>query len=175
MTEKTPRVIRPSDGAMAFLGGIGVRFLIDGGESGQRFALVEHPMPPRALASPLHRHHGEDEYSFVADGSVGALLGESVVIGNAGDLIVKPRHQWHTFWNASDAPARVLEIISPAGFENFFRQLAAELAAGPPDPQRIIALSAHFKVEMDLSSVPGLVERFGVRFPGGPPQHQPSA
>jgi quercetin dioxygenase-like cupin family protein len=47
---------------------------------------------------------------------VGALLGDEVVIGGPGDLIFKPRNQWHTFWNASDQPARLLEIISPAGF-----------------------------------------------------------
>ena len=53
---------------------------------------------------------------------MGALLGEDVIIGNPGDLIFKPRNQWHTFWNAEDTPARVLEIISPAGFEQYFRE-----------------------------------------------------
>jgi len=45
------------------------------------------------------------------------------VIGGPGDLIFKPRNQWHTFWNAGDQPARLLEIISPAGFERFFAEL----------------------------------------------------
>ena len=171
MAVEASRVI--GEGAVEFLGSIGVRFLIDGDEAEQRFALVEHPMPPRALASPLHRHHREDEFSFVLEGQIGALLGEFVVTGKPGDLIVKPRNQWHTFWNAADAQARVLEIISPAGFENFFRALAAELRAGPPDPQRIAALSNRYEVDMDLGSVPGLVERFGVCFPGGPPEDRP--
>lgn len=61
--------------------------MIDGDEAGQRFSLVEHPMPPWALAAPLHRHLREDEYSFVLEGSVGALLGDDVVIGKPGDLI----------------------------------------------------------------------------------------
>jgi len=139
MADDAPRVIGSREGAVEFLGSIGARFLIDGEETGQRFALVEHPMPPRALASPMHRHHREDEYSFVLEGQIGALLGESVVSGKPGDLIVKPRNQWHTFWNAGDAPARVLEVISPAAFENFFRALAAELKAGAPDPRRIAA------------------------------------
>jgi quercetin dioxygenase-like cupin family protein len=69
------------------------------------------------------------------EGSIGALLGDTVVIGNPGDLIFKPREQWHTFWNAGDAPARILEIISPAGFENYFRELGAELR-GPPQRAR---------------------------------------
>ena len=86
--------------------------------------------------------------------------------GNPGDLIYKPRDQWHTFWNAGDAPARVLEIISPAGFGNFFRELAAELRkVKPGQPQGLAALCKRYEIEMDLNSVPGLIERFGVRFP----------
>jgi hypothetical protein len=91
------------------------------------------------------------------------------VIGYVGDLIFKPRNQWHTFWNAGDAPARILEIISPGGFENYFRELAAELSDGPPDPQRMATLCARYEIDMDMSSVAGLVERFAVRFPASPP------
>ncbi len=91
-----------------------MRFMLDGDEAGERFSIVEHPMSPRALAAPLHRHTREDEYSYVIEGRVGAMLGDEVVIGAPGDLIFKPRNQWHTFWNAGDEPARLLEIISPA-------------------------------------------------------------
>ena len=130
-------------------------------------------MQPRALAAPLHRHHREDEYSFVLEGSVGALLGDTVVIGKPGDLIFKPREQWHTFWNASDAPARILEIISPAGFENyFFANWLWNSPLGHPDPHRLAALWARYELDVDVSSVPILVQRFGVWFPGVvPPQH----
>ena len=169
MVMGSPRVIGPGDGPTAFLGGVDARFLINGEDAGSRLALVEHPLPPRALAAPLHRHHREDEYSFVLEGSIGALLGEAVVIGHVGDLIFKPRNQWHTFWNAGDAPARILEIISPAGFENYFRELAAALSGGPPDPQRLGALCARYEIDMDIGSVAGLVERFAVRFPASPP------
>lgn len=53
---------------------------------------------------------------------MGALLGD-VVHAGVGDLVHKPRDQWHTFWNADDEPCRILEIISPGGFENFFDEL----------------------------------------------------
>jgi hypothetical protein len=69
-----PRVIGPGSGEEVFLGSIGVGFLIDGAEAGQRFAFLEHPMSPRALAAPLHRHSREDAYSFVQEGRMGALL-----------------------------------------------------------------------------------------------------
>lgn len=164
----TTKVLGPRDGKAGFLGSIGVRFMIDGAESGGGFSLVEHPMSARALAAPLHKHTREDEYSFVLEGEVGALLGEDVRIGKPGDLIFKPRNQWHTFWNAGDRPARILEIISPAGFEEFFRELVDLGGVAKTDAQTLGSLCNRYGLEMDPGSIPGLVERFGVRFPGEP-------
>ncbi|MBI5106472.1 MAG: cupin domain-containing protein [Solirubrobacterales bacterium] len=167
-TTTGPRVIGPKDGKAGFLGSIGVRFMIDGPDAGERLSLVEHPMGPRALAAPLHRHLREDEYSFVLEGRIGALLGDEVVYAGPGDLVFKPRNQWHTFWNAGDEPARLLEIISPAGFERFFAELVDLGGVAQADPGDVAALCARYELEMDPDSVPGLVERFGVRFPGDP-------
>ena len=169
MTESTPaRVLGPADGKSGRLGSIGVRFMIGGAESGGGFSLVEHPMPPRALAAPLHRHSREDEYSFVLEGRGGALLGEEVVYGGPGDLIFKPRGQWHTFWNAGDDPARLLEIISPAGFERYFEEVIM-LVGGPPPPGALADIAARFGLEVDLDSIPQLAERFGLRLPSAAP------
>jgi quercetin dioxygenase-like cupin family protein len=162
------KVVGPQDGKAGFLGTIGVRFMIDGEEAGNRFSLVEHPMSPWALAAPLHRHTREDEYSYVLAGRVGALLGDDVVTGGPGDLIFKPRNQWHTFWNAGDEPARILEIISPAGFERFFAELVDLGGVTKAGPQALADLSARYELEMDPDSIPGLVERFDLRFPGEP-------
>ena len=162
------KVVGPHDGKAGFLGSIGVRFMLDGEEAGERFSLVEHPMSARALAAPLHRHTREDEYSYVLQGRVGALLGDDVVIGGPGDLIFKPRNQWHTFWNAGDQPARILEIISPAGFERFFAELVELGGLTQADPQALADLCGRYEVEVDPESVPGLMERFEVRFPGKP-------
>ena len=99
-----PRKVGPTNGPVAQLGGCDARFLVFGEESGGGFSLVEHPVPPRSLCAPLHRHHGVDEYSFVLEGRMGALLGDDVIYAEAGDLAFKPRDQWHTFWNAGDEP-----------------------------------------------------------------------
>jgi quercetin dioxygenase-like cupin family protein len=160
-----PVVIGPEDGSSVQLGSIGARLMLEGAVTGGGFSLVEHPMPPRALAAPLHRHKNEDEYSYVLEGRVGAQLGDDVLVGEPGDLIVKPRDQWHTFWNAGDEPARLLEIISPAGFEGYFAELGEILAGGgPPDAERIGALMAKYELEVDRDSVPGLLEKHGLRF-----------
>jgi quercetin dioxygenase-like cupin family protein len=66
-------------------------------EAGEQFPLVEYSVSPRVLAAPLHRHSREDEFSYVLRGRLGALLGEQVVFAEQGDLVSKPRNQWHTF------------------------------------------------------------------------------
>ena len=162
------KVVLASEVRSGFLGSIGVRFMMSGDESGGGFSLVEHPMSPRALAAPLHRHGLEDEYSYVLEGRVGAMLGDDVLVGGPGDLIHKPRNQWHTFWNAGDEPARILEIISPAGFEQFFAKLVDLGGVTGAQPQALAALCAEYQLEMNPESVPAIVERFSLRFPGEP-------
>jgi mannose-6-phosphate isomerase-like protein (cupin superfamily) len=162
-TATGPKIVAPHEGGEGFLGSIGVRFLIDGPDAGERLSVVEHPMSPRALAAPLHLHTREDEYSFVLEGRMGALLGDEVVEAGPGDLVFKPRNQWHTFWNAGDEPCRILEIISPAGFEQFFRELSDMGGAINADPQQFAALNERYGLEMRPETVPELLERFGLR------------
>jgi mannose-6-phosphate isomerase-like protein (cupin superfamily) len=157
------KVVGPSGASEGFLGSVGVRFMIEGAEAGERFSLVEHPMSPRALAAPLHRHTREDEYSFVLQGRMGALLGDDVVEAGPGDLVFKPRNQWHTFWNAGDEPCRILEIISPAGFERFFHELAEMGGSMQARPERLAELNTRYGLEMQPETVPELLERFGLR------------
>jgi mannose-6-phosphate isomerase-like protein (cupin superfamily) len=164
MAQTTAKVVGPKDGKAGFLGSIGVRFMLAGPEAGERFSLVEHPMSARALAAPLHRHHREDEYSFVIEGRMGALLGDDVLEAGPGDLVFKPRDQWHTFWNAGDEPCRILEIIAPAGFEQYFRELVDTLAGGPLDPAVVGELGARYGLEAQPESIPELCERFGLTF-----------
>jgi mannose-6-phosphate isomerase-like protein (cupin superfamily) len=165
------KVVGPDNGREGFLGSIGVRFMIDGPEASERFSLVEHPMSPRALAAPVHRHTREDEYSFVLQGRMGALLGDEVVEAGPGDLVFKPRDQWHTFWNAGDEPCRILEIISPAGFERFFQELSDMGGVVAADPEVVARLSERYGLEMRPETVPDLLERFGLQLghplPGG--------
>ncbi|HET7744231.1 MAG TPA: cupin domain-containing protein [Gaiellaceae bacterium] len=157
------KIVAPTDGKEGFLGSIGVRFMIDGPEADERFSLVEHPMSPRALAAPLHLHTREDEYSFVLQGRMGALLGDDVVEAGPGDLVFKPRNQWHTFWNADDEPCRILEIISPAGFERFFEELVGMGGVTEADPDAFAELRERYGLEMQPETVPDLLERFGLR------------
>ncbi len=156
------RVLGPLDGDIIGPEGYTDRFMVEAKDSGGGFALVEHGLGPRMLAAPLHRHTREDEYNYVLEGRVGALLGEEEVFAEAGDLIIKPRGQWHTFWNAGDAPARILEIISPGGFEQAFRELGAY--EGLSDPETLSALAVRYGCELDFERTMPLIERHGLAF-----------
>jgi mannose-6-phosphate isomerase-like protein (cupin superfamily) len=156
--------IPAGEGKRLDFGGWGVIFKIDGSETGGRFSVIEHPIAPRSLVAALHRHTNEDEYSYVLEGTIGVLLGDEVVEASAETWVFKPRGQWHTFWNPSDEPARVLEVISPAGFEQLFRDIAESFAADPPDYERISSLPASYALDWDEDSIPALCERFSVSY-----------
>lgn len=163
-----PRIIAPDGGEYADLLSLGVRFMVWGEESGGGFSLVEHPIPPRTLCAPLHRHSREDEYSYVLEGRMGAQLGDDVVHAEAGDLVFKPRDQWHSFWNAGDERCRILEIISPAGFEKFFESVGRLMTSGGSKDEVIRnqnELAVVYGIEFDPDSVPRLCEEHGLTFP----------
>lgn len=153
--------ISADEGDSFDFGGFGVQWKIPGDIVGGRFAIVHHPLAPRALAAPLHYHHNEDELSFVIRGTLGALLGDDVVEARTGTWVFKPRHQWHTFWNAGDAPCEIIEVISPSGFENYFREVAAAWG----DVERFGEINQKYSLDMRFDSVPDLCRRFGVTFP----------
>jgi mannose-6-phosphate isomerase-like protein (cupin superfamily) len=151
----------PGAGESFDFGGLGVEWKIDGAATNDRFSIVHHPLAPHALAAPLHYHHNEDEYSFVLEGTLGALLGDEVRTAGPGTWVTKPRHQWHTFWNAGSTPCRIIEVISPGGFENYFREVAAAWG----DLEAFARINQKYALDMDFDSVPRLCERFGLTFP----------
>ena len=158
-SSSVPAVIPPEAGDKFQFGAFGTHWKIDGAQTGGRFAVVHHPLTPRMLAAPLHRHHREDEYSYVLIGTFGALLGDAVVTAGPGTWVLKPRGQWHTFWNAGDTPCEIIEVISPAGFENYFRELSTIW----PDRSKSVAFLQKYQLDVDFDSVPRLCARFGLQ------------
>ncbi len=153
----------PGEGERADLPGLGNRFLMRGGETEGRFALIEHTIPPRTLAAPMHVHRNEDEFSFVLAGRMGAQIGDEVVEAGPGELVRKPRGIPHAFWNPGDEETRLLELISPAGFEQYFADLAPVLAAeGKPDFAALAAIQARYSLEMDFDSIGRLTAEHGL-------------
>lgn len=138
------------------------RFMIEGAASDGRFAVVEHAIAPGAIAAPVHRHTKEDEFSLVIEGRLAAVLGGEVVYAEVGDLVFKPRDQWHTFWNPGETTCRVLEIISPAGLEEFFRLV--DQPEAQQDQVAIAKMSAEIGCDVDQEATAALLKEHGLRF-----------
>ena len=158
-------VLSPDEGETVWLRKLGIRFMIGGEQTQGNFALVEHPIKPRALAAPMHTHRHEDEYTYVLEGEIGVQIGDEVRVARPGDLVFKPRGVLHAFWNVGDTLARALEIISPAGFERYFAELAPLFPPanqGPLDEEAVGAVREKYGLEMDMSSIPALAERHGL-------------
>lgn len=167
MTATTTHKLGATEGRRADFPGLANRYLIESSETDGRFGLIEHVIPPRGLAAPMHVHHNEDEYSFVLEGRMGAQIGDATVEAGAGELVFKPRGIWHAFWNAGDEPVRILELISPGEFANYFTELSPLLAkVGDPaeaDLSQLAAVMAKYQLEMDFESIGPLMERHGLR------------
>ena len=157
----------PAGDAVPLLEGpLGALLLAGRADTASGPAFVVHDLAPRALGSPVHTHTHEDEWSFVLSGAVGVELGGETSIARAGDLVLKPRGVPHAFWNAGDEPARFLEIITPAGFEDYFVALGEVLAGdGPPDLAGLAEVAARFDLDIDPTSVPRLAQTHGLVLP----------
>ena len=140
------RVVEPGGGRRGNLApGVEVIFKIDGEDTGGALSIVEHPFQVGALVPP-HIHTLEDEYSIVLEGEIGFRSNDQEVVLGPGGYIVKPRGEVHAMWNAGSTPARMIEVISPAGFERFFREFVEMTDAGRPDFARIAELGARYQL-----------------------------
>jgi len=168
MTTTSPpplTVVQPGEGQTGELGSIGVEFKLWGQDTGGALSVVEHPFPVGALVPP-HLHTREDEYSIVTQGQIGFRSGDREVVLGAGGYITKPRGELHAMWNAGTVPARMIEIISPAGFENFFHELSELLSAAPPEPGQVPALAERYGLQFgEPDWLPALISRYNLNPP----------
>ncbi|MEX5298226.1 cupin domain-containing protein [Kocuria sp. CPCC 205292] len=155
--------VGPEAGHTALMGQLTARTMLPAELTEGRLSIVEHYLDPKELGAPLHRHAREDEYTVVLEGRMGVMLGEDVYEAGPGELLLKPRGQWHAFWNPGQDRARLLEIISPAGFEQFFVEIAEYYTSEREmDMERFMAACDRYALEMDLESMPELIGRFGL-------------
>jgi quercetin dioxygenase-like cupin family protein len=146
------------------LGGLDVVFRLTGENTGGALAVVEHPIQPGILVPP-HVHEREDELTYVIEGEIGARVGDREVSLSAGSYLWKPRRIPHAFWNASGRPARILDVIVPAGFEEFFGELADLLARGAAR-EEIDAAGRRYGHRLYDGWTAELERRYGVRTRG---------
>jgi mannose-6-phosphate isomerase-like protein (cupin superfamily) len=114
-------------------------------------------------------HTLEDEFSIVLEGEIGFRSEDQEVVLGPGGYIVKPRNEVHAMWNAGSVPARMIEVISPAGFEKFFRELTDITATGPPKPEDMGVLAERYQLPFaEPDWLPDVIARYNLTPPPGP-------
>jgi quercetin dioxygenase-like cupin family protein len=165
---KAVKVVLPGGGQVGDLGdGVGVAFKIDGVDTGGVLSVVEHPFAVGALVPP-HVHTKEDEISIVIEGEIGFRSEDQEVVLGKGGYIVKPHGEVHAMWNAGSTPARMIEIITPAGFEDFFREIDALGASGAIDMESVGALAERYALPFaEPDWLPDVIARYNLTPPAG--------
>jgi quercetin dioxygenase-like cupin family protein len=159
-------IVGPETGSAVDLGGLGVVFKIAGDQTSGALSIVEHPMEPGRLVPP-HVHGAEDEISYVLEGQFGVRIGDEEAVAGPGTYIVKPRGIPHTFWNPGPEPARLIELIVPAGFERFFQELGELAARQPADfDERRAQLGADYQLTFVPEWIPELKRKHGLKMLG---------
>ena len=160
----TTLFIPSHDGRTVSLGGFEAIFKISGDFNEGRFSIVEHPIDPGRIVHP-HMHAHEDEFSYILEGEIGARIGDELLQATTGSYVSKPRGIPHTFWNPTTKPARLLELISPAGFEKYFTELAELLQMGGSVDQ-ITNLAAKYGLTLRMDWAPELCAKFKLKLVG---------
>jgi mannose-6-phosphate isomerase-like protein (cupin superfamily) len=163
---ETTHLVAADGGRRVHFRALGTRYVVSAGQTAGAFAIVEHELAPRSLGSPMHTHEREDEISHLISGRLGVQIGDQVLHAGPGDTVLKPRGIAHAFWNPGDEPVRFLEVITPAGFEDYFAEVEPLLAGpGAPDAAALGAVMQRYALEMDMGSVPRLVAAHGLTAP----------
>ena len=160
---KAPVVVLPGEGEA--IRALGMTHKVWSEWYAGALSILEGVISPGSLIPP-HTHSREDECTFVIEGELSFDVGGTVSVVGPGAYAIKPRGVPHAFWNAGDAPARVLEIHSPGGFDRYYDELAALLVASMPDDDRgraIGEMQARYGLVAHFDRVPEYIDRYGVR------------
>jgi quercetin dioxygenase-like cupin family protein len=162
-TTPTPKLVAPGEGSSITLYGVRFGYKVETADSGGSLALLEVEIPAGTLVKP-HSHSREDEFSLVMAGTVGCRVGDRVLRATQGAYLVKPRGTPHAMWNAEDAPAKVLEMVTPGGLERYFAELAPILARHSGEaPRHYYELAGRYGITILDDWIEELEQTYGVK------------
>jgi uncharacterized cupin superfamily protein len=153
-----PRIVLPGTGRVVDFPGARTTILLEGRATEADVAVMEFVVAPRSFGAPPHVHHDEDEYFYVLEGEVRFLNDSQTVVAPAGTFAAMTRGHLHAFWNASDAPARLLLAIAPGDFAAFFDEVVTELRAkGPVDAATVQQTMTRYAEAHNIDTYPDRV------------------
>ncbi|MDP9409533.1 MAG: quercetin 2,3-dioxygenase [Actinomycetota bacterium] len=143
-----------------------------GKETGDLYSIID-VLEPEGARAPLHLHRKEDEAFYVLEGEMTFHIGEETIKARPGSFVFGPKDVPHTY-TVDSGPARLLFLLSPAGFEGFVE------AISKPAKERTLPPSEASSDEEDTTDEDGsesfavLEARYGCEIVGTP-RHRPSS
>ena len=120
-------------------------FLVKAGAdtTGGAFTVIEERDP---LDTPRHVHVHEDELFIVLEGEHVFEIGDREFAAGPGAVVFAPRGVPHAHRRAVPRTGRFLTLTSPAGFESFFRELAAAEQSDEPQEEAYRGVSEKYGI-----------------------------
>jgi quercetin dioxygenase-like cupin family protein len=157
-------LVRPDQGAEHSAMGIRSVAKIKGAQTFGAFSIVEVRLPAGFFVPP-HKHEKTSEVSYVLEGKLGAMVGAEELQAGLGAFVVRPKGVPHALWSADGQPVRVLDMYTPAGFEEFGEELAQRFASAPPTFDQLIEIGLRHDVIFLPELAPPLVRKYNLRLP----------
>ena len=161
IVQRTQYLVEPGAGTVIWSGPIGTIIKIPSAATRGALSVSEMPIAAGYMVPP-HTHHETDEWSYVLEGQVGARIDDDEFTAGPGSWILKPRGLMHTFWNAGPAPARIIELLTPGRFEEFFRHMTDLATRGELTDQQMGDLAVEFGTAVSMDWVDELSARYGL-------------
>jgi quercetin dioxygenase-like cupin family protein len=140
-----------------------------GKETGDLYSIVE-VLEPQGARAPLHLHRKEDEAFYVLEGEMTFRIGEETIKARPGSFVFGPKDVPHTY-TVDSGPARLLFLLSPAGFEGFVEAISkpAKSPTLPPTKTEAPTEVDDTTEEAESESFAVLEARYGCEIVGTQP------
>ena len=156
-----PKMAAPGEGKTIMLFAVRFDYKVTSADSGGDLAALEVTIPPRTLVKP-HNLRARTSSRWCWPGPSGPGSGTRWWRPAPGASMVKPRGTPHAMWNLGPEPARVLEVVSPGGLEDYFEELAPALAAKIP-PAEYDALAERYGLTIQNDWIEELERTYKVK------------
>jgi steroid delta-isomerase-like uncharacterized protein len=150
-----------------FVDQLGIRYLLTSEDTDGHMTMLEIPCTPNSVVAPIHTHTLEDEFQVILEGEVCFELGGELIRAKAGDTVVQPREVPMAIWNPTDQPARLLVLFTPGGYDKYLKEVTPLIVAG--NQPAMPAIWAKYGLTIDPSSIPRIMQQYGLRPQGGGP------
>lgn len=124
--------------------------------------ILDQTVPPGVLIA-AHIHDRETQLAYVVSGTLTFYVDDEEETVSEGGLVVRPAGSVHALWNATDEPARMVEITTPAtNWQAFVLELEALFARGDADPEELVTLSERYGTRLTPDVTKALALRHGL-------------